>query len=151
MPVAPQYLSIKSNDGLTVYAVFRRVSDLEYYNTFAAAFESFNAAHWYGASLNNYSVAATKTVQSAGIAADYSVNIPSMLAGVYFAEWYVQQGATPAVTDGPPSWVTQNILWNGTTLLPTVNGGGNEVVDVSASSIANRPVTIVNRPITVTD
>lgn len=133
MPVAPSYTSIKSVDGLTVYAVYRHVSDLNYWNTFTGALESFIAGHWYSGASNNYAVAATKNVQSSNVVAEYYVGVPSMPAGVYFVEWYAQQGSNPAASDGQPFAVTYDLKWNGTTILPSVNVAGNEIADVGTN------------------
>ncbi len=102
-------LAIKTIDGLTVYGVARRPSDLAYWNTSGTpAFEAFNAGNW-----TNYAIAATKAVVSANVAAEYSIDVPTFAQGTYSVEFYSQVGGSPAVTDGVPPWVIEGILWNG--------------------------------------
>jgi hypothetical protein len=143
-------------DGLTLYGVIEQVSTGLRWNTFTSALEAFNAAHWYGAGANNYSIAATKTVQSANIAAEYAVAVPALPAGNYTLWWYVQQGATPAVTDG--QWIFRDDFpWNGSAIVDAlavenvtgnVNGkvlGGGMSVLVGSGVIADS----VESPVTV--
>jgi hypothetical protein len=146
MPVAAAYVSVKTIDGLTLYAVARRRSDLGYGNTFTSSVEGFVPGHWYSSGSNNYAIAGSKDNSMGFGVAEYSFQFPAFPAAEYYFEVYTQLGAHPALSDGLFGWLLEGVFWNGTAILPKITPSGNEVVD---ASVVNRPVANVIRPVTI--
>ena len=99
-------ISIIDADNLTYYAVVRNAG--QYLN--GTALEAYNTAHW-----SSYAIAMTKTVQSAGVSAEYQADFPAAPAKVapYRVDVYLQAGGSPSVSaDGKPVYSGQ-IFWNG--------------------------------------
>lgn len=97
---------ITTLDGLTLYQTVR--NSLGQYWT-GTVFENRNASNW-----SEYAESLTKSVISANVQANYSANFPSLPAGTYRVDVYVQSGGSPAITDGAPRWSGQ-VFWNGNT------------------------------------
>jgi len=122
--------NITTADGLTLYQTIEQQSTGQYWN--GAAFEPFAAAHWH-----NYALSLTKTVLSANVQANYSLDFPAAIAtaGSYQVNVYIQCGSAAAPTDGPPQWAAQ-IDWTGTgeSSAEPDNASGNGSVAITAES-----------------
>jgi len=82
----------------------------QWYNTVTPAFEAFNASNW-----TSYAIAATQF----GTSKVYSVDMPSVAAGVYDIVVRIQAGGSAAITDliiggGQIEWDGSSVVYQGT-------------------------------------
>lgn len=105
-----------SATGITLYAVIRRASDGQFYNTVTPGFEAYNAANWV-----NYDFPMTEQ----GASGTYYATMPAVAAGVYQIDVRLRVGGAVAVTD--PSVGAGELDWDGTA--PTVVASRAQIAD----------------------